>query len=93
MSLEDELQEPWFKDMDAADLTVECMLLRSLPTSPSNETAMVPATLPSLIKKDVEEEGGRDPLVENVMQTYILLCHLDPYLKVILLTLIALARI
>jgi hypothetical protein len=82
MTLEEEIQEPWFKDMDAADLTVECMLLRSLPASSVNESKVAPSAVPS-VKKDMEEQAdGRDPLVENVMQTYILLCHLDPYLKV-----------
>lgn len=81
MTLEEELVEPWFKDMDASDLTVECMLLRSLPVSPVHETPT--DELPLVAGKKQDEDGeGRDPLVENVMQTYLLLCHLDPYLKV-----------
>jgi hypothetical protein len=90
MSFTQELKEPWFKDKDAADITIECLLLKAPPSSHATSSDDGGGNGKNLETIDaVQEEkrkldfGRRDDLIQSVMRSYAFLCTLDPYLKVV----------
>ena len=92
MSFTQELKEPWFKDKDAADITIECLLLKASPSfnsaSPEDDEKIIQTADAVSQEKRKMDFGRRDDLIQSVMRSYAFLCTIDPYLKVISLSIL-----